>query len=329
MGTPDSKMPAAEDTSVWISIEAFVTCLRVERNLAVATQQAYMRDLKQWYTYTVTFLQASPDLTYLSQLPLHFWRGYLAYLYRQGCQPATMARKLSSLRSWLRFLVQRQWISSHTLTGLHTPKTPRGLPHYLSVEQTQQLLDKGALPRTPWMAARDQAIIEVLYGCGLRVSEAVGLNVADWQVGQQQLRVWGKGAKERLVPLVGAAAQALQAYMAHRPQCPPESPLFINKYGSRLSVRSVQRQLQQQLRQAQMGSPATPHTLRHSFATHLLLSGADLRSIQELLGHSSLATTQRYTHVGISHLLQSYDAAHPRQKRHQQHQEGSQDEPCE
>jgi len=217
-----------------------------------------------------------------------------------------VARKLAAIRSWFRFLRRRGVIAENPAQQIRGPRLPRKLASFLPIDETVALMDN----RDPGATARDRAIVELLYASGLRVSELVGLDVRDVDLAELTVRVLGKGSKERIVPFGDAAAGALRGYLGPR----GSGAVFLNRRGGRLTVRSVHTIVRRQARAARITRKVTPHTLRHTFATHLLDSGADLRMIQELLGHSRLSTTQRYTHVGSDQLLRIYDAAHPRAK---------------
>ncbi|MGD9690960.1 MAG: tyrosine recombinase XerC [Phycisphaerales bacterium] len=247
-------------------------------------------------------------------------RAFLAKLGEMSYSPATMARKIATLRSFYKWAERRGVAPTNPMTAIRTPKQGKRLPKAISVEQIEKLLvapsDRDVL------GLRDRAMLETLYSTGLRVSELVDLNVEDLDEAGEALRVRGKGKRERLVPLGSHALASVRRFVAMVPSDPrfaalwsgknPGTPLFMNKHGGRLSSRSVRRKLDKYLKEAGMDPTISPHTLRHSFATHLLENGADLRSVQELLGHQSLSTTQVYTHLTASRLKQAYDQAHPR-----------------
>jgi integrase/recombinase XerC len=243
-------------------------------------------------------------------------RGFLARLRDQGLSPATVARKVATLRSFYKWLAQRGVIERNPMGLVRTPKQGRRLPQTMSVDEVARLL--AAPDPADLSGQRDLAILETLYATGARVSELVQLNTGDADLEEQLLRLQGKGQKQRLAPVGSHAVEALRAYLAGRAEeerlraASPDAPLFVNRRGGRLTTRSVRRQLDKHLRTAGLDGRVSPHTLRHSFATHLLDNGADLRSVQELLGHSSLATTQVYTHLSTTRLRAAYEAAHPR-----------------
>jgi len=242
-------------------------------------------------------------------------REFLAYLYGQNYTKSTTARKLATLRSFYKFLIRRGVVSVNPLSTIRTPKQEKRLPKCLDLEQVQKLLE--APGEADLLSSRDKAMLEVLYSSGIRVSELVELEMGDLDLQEGVLRVRGKGRKDRLTPIGSQAIKAVQHYFemrAHEPKCqgPEANHVFLNKHGETLSTRSVRRKLDKYLVLAGLDPGISPHTLRHSFATHLLNNGADLRSVQELLGHQSLSTTQIYTHLSTSRMKEVYDSAHPR-----------------
>ncbi|MCB9846197.1 MAG: tyrosine recombinase XerC [Phycisphaeraceae bacterium] len=247
-------------------------------------------------------------------------RGFLAHLSERSYSAATMARKIATLRSFYKWAHRRGLCATNPMTLIRTPRQAKRLPKAITVEQIERLLS--APGDADVLGLRDRAMLETLYSTGIRVSELVGLEVTDLDPQGEAMHVRGKGKKERIVPLGSHALGAIRRYMDFAKTDPrfvdawqdgrSFRPLFVNKHGGRLSSRSVRRKLDKYLRQAGLDPTISPHTLRHSFATHLLENGADLRSVQELLGHQSLSTTQVYTHLAASHLRDAYDRAHPR-----------------
>lgn len=244
-------------------------------------------------------------------------RGYLSVLNEKQYSKSTIARKIATLRSFYKFLLKRGRISSNPVAAIRTPKQEKKLPRFLEYEEVKRLLD--APPMDTWLGSRDKAIMETLYSTGLRVSELVGLNMDDVDFLGEIVHVRGKGKKERISPIGTSALQAIQHYMEFRNRRAQSNDnfdpkvLFVNKHGRRLSTRSVRRKMDKYLKIAGLDPSISPHTLRHSFATHMLNNGADLRSVQELLGHQSLSTTQIYTHLTTSRLKEVYENAHPRE----------------
>ena len=244
-------------------------------------------------------------------------RGYLAFLNDKQYSKATIARKLATLRSFYKFLIKRGHIGSSPVAAVRTPRQEKKLPKFLEYEDVKRLLETP--PVDTWLGARDRAILETLYSTGMRVSELVALNMDDVDFLSEVVHVRGKGKKERISPISSSALQVIQHYMEFRNRRAQSNPnfdsrvLFVNKHGRRLSTRSVRRKMDKYLKMAGLDPSISPHTLRHSFATHMLNNGADLRSVQELLGHQSVSTTQVYTHLTTRRLKEVYEHAHPRE----------------
>ncbi|MBN2561860.1 MAG: tyrosine recombinase XerC [Phycisphaerae bacterium] len=242
-------------------------------------------------------------------------RSFLAFLHEREYSKATAARKLATLRSFYKFCLRRGYVTTNPVATIRTPKQEKRLPKFLEVAEIQKLLSTP--DDTTLLGARDRAMLEALYSTGVRVSELVALNVSDVDMTGESLRVRGKGRKERISPIGPTAVTAIRKYLEMRAADPrnatfdPE-PLFVNKHGKRLSTRSVRRKLDKYLTMCGLDPSISPHTLRHTFATHMLNNGADLRSVQELLGHQSISTTQVYTHVTTAQLKRDYDDSHPR-----------------
>jgi integrase/recombinase XerC len=293
------------------AVDRFVRYLRVERNASELTIKSYREDLHA----LAEFLHESfGKLPAPGQLTTQDLRRYLAALHQAGYAKTSIARHLASLRSFFRFAQREDLVQGNPAKPLRNPRLARPLPHFLSTGQIRQLL---AAPATDRAAGRrDRAILETIYSAGLRVGEVVAISDGDLDLEQGVVRVRGKGRRERL-GLVGTyAACALQQWLAVRRLSPhempgPATPVFVNRFGNRITTRSVARMLEKYLKQTGLDLRTSPHTLRHSFATHLLDQGADIRSIQELLGHQSLLTTQIYTHVSTATLRKVYDRAHP------------------
>jgi integrase/recombinase XerC len=252
-------------------------------------------------------------------------RAYLAFLNEKQYSKATIARKLATLRSFYKFLVKRNQLSSNPVVAVRTPKQDKKLPRFLDYEEVKKLLDTPSLDN--WLGSRDRAIMETLYSTGIRVSELVALNMDDIDFMGEVVHIRGKGKKERIAPIGSSALQVIQHYMEYRNKRAQNNinfdskVLFVNKHGRRLSTRSVRRKMDKYLKMAGLDPAISPHTLRHSFATHMLNNGADLRSVQELLGHQSLSTTQVYTHLSTTKLKDVYENAHPRSGDNGEHLE--------
>jgi integrase/recombinase XerC len=293
-------------------IAQFLRYLQIERGASPHTIKGYREDLTAAAEYFADEDGVTPEPASLTAVEL---RGLLAALHEAGFAKTSIARKLASLRSFYRFGQREGWVKSNPARALRNPRKGRSLPHFLTTEEIGKLL--AAPPAKSPMGLRDRAILETLYSAGVRVSELVGLCDGDVDLAQGVLRVRGKGRRERLSPLGSYATRALQAWLKVRTVSPKEpqgreAPLFTNRFGTRLTTRSVGRMLEKHLRTTGLDARTSPHTLRHSFATHLLDRGADVRSVQELLGHKSLVTTQIYTHVSTATLRAAYEKAHPR-----------------
>lgn len=294
------------------AIARFLQYLRVERNASTLTIKSYREDLAALTAHLTERYGSAPEPGGLTTLDL---RGYISGLHKQGYAKTTVARRLASLRSFFRFGQREGWTKTNPAKPLRNPRKSRSLPHFLSSADLGKLLE--APPANKPTGLRDRAILETLYSAGLRVSELVGLNDGDLDFTAGIVRVRGKGKRERLSPIGSFAAKALTRWLklrtvnSHEPQG-AEAPVFVNKSGRRLTTRSVGRLLEKYLAATGLDRRTTPHTLRHSFATHLLDGGADIRSVQELLGHKSLVTTQIYTHLSTANLRAAYEKAHPR-----------------
>lgn len=290
-------------------IERFLDELRRE-NASAHTIRNYSTDLRQLLTYFTPPNGEPPAPEQLDTLAVREWLGEL---YRRNLSPVTIRRKLATVRSFFRFLVRDGRLDINRAKLVGTPKTPQTLPRVMSAEQTNRLLDQisdNQLKRA--RPARDVAIFELLYGCGVRVSELVGIDLEDLDLPERWLRVRGKGRKERQVPFPAKAAAALGRYLSERDAAPDETAVFVNHRGRRLSDRGV-RNIVKLYATLLAGDPSIhPHSFRHAFATHLLSDGADLRTIQELLGHARLSTTQKYTQVSLADLMAVYDKSHPK-----------------
>ncbi|MCS6852962.1 MAG: tyrosine recombinase XerC [Gemmataceae bacterium] len=295
------------------AVADFLRHLALEKNASAHTVKSYREDLMQ----AVAFFRSRTGGSDLkpAQVTSRMLRAYLAWLHEQGYAKATIARRIAAVRSWCRFLCRQGVLEANPADGLRGPRQDKKLPLFLAVAELARLLETP--PATTPLGLRDRAILETLYSAGLRVSELTGLDLDDIDLDSGMITVRGKGKRERLAPIGRPALQAVRAWLEVRPTLlvgrrHPPAALFLNKNGTRLTSRSVGRLLQKYLAQADVDSRASPHTLRHSFATHLLDRGADIRSVQELLGHRSLATTQIYTHVTTNRLRDSYHKAHPR-----------------
>ena len=294
-------------------LRSFLEFLRLNRNASPHTVAAYDSDLSQFLLFAATLQRKTRAELRPGDFDLAAVRAFMADLYRQGQARASVSRKLSALRTFARYLRREGWIEGDPVALAAAPKREQKVPAHLSVDEMSTLLatpdDSSPLGR------RDRAILELFYASGLRLSELVGLDVEDVNLSARMVRVMGKGAKERIVPFNDATKKAIAVWLKDRASLVKGADaLFINARGSRLTGRSVQRQVARYVGLCSTRFGISPHALRHSFATHLLERGADLRTIQELLGHVLLSTTQRYTHVNAAQLLEVYRKSHPRAK---------------
>jgi len=292
-------------------IQEFSTYLEHEKRSSNHTLKNYLVDLTQYYEFlNGRRKEGSWRIDEIDHMSV---REYIGTLFGKK-NPTSIARKLSSLRSFFDFCLKKGMIKTNPAKEVPAPKIPKRIPKFLTVDEVFALLD---LPDTSGvLGRRDKAVLELLYASGLRVSELVGLNAGDINLEERTVRVLGKGRKERIVPVGQKACEALHRYIELRPALVTEDndqeAIFINRHGTRLSTRAIERLLIKYLRRSGIQKSVTPHVLRHTFATHLLNAGADMRGIQELLGHASLSTTQKYTHVGIEKMMEVYDKTHPK-----------------
>jgi integrase/recombinase XerC len=327
-----------------VVVQEFLNYLKFERRFSEHTAKCYGADLSQFGEFLAGALEpaeepismpgvraseagpatavATPVKPGVDELLIAVQtdsvRAYLAHLNGRHYSKATIARKLATLRSFYKFLVKRDRVSSNPVSAVRTPKQEKKLPRFLEYEDVKRLLETP--PVNTWLGARDRAILETLYSTGIRVSELVALNMDDIDFLGEVVHIRGKGKKERISPISSSALQVIQHYMEFRNKRAQSNPnfesrvLFVNKHGRRLSTRSIRRKMDKYLKTAGLDPSISPHTLRHSFATHMLNNGADLRSVQELLGHQSLSTTQVYTHLTTRRLKEVYEEAHPREQ---------------
>jgi integrase/recombinase XerC len=311
--TPESpNLPLSADLDR--AVAGWLAHLRHERAAAEKTCEAYARDVRQFLDFLKDQLGHVPCLGDLDRIEPKTVRSFLATRRRTGAVSRSLARTLSALRQLFRWLEAQGLIANRAVLQIASPKVPHSLPKPLTVEKAQGVVDVGSGAELDWVLARDAAVLLLLYGSGLRISEALGLRAKDAPTGQRDvLRIKGKGGKERVVPVLPVVRSAVERYLD---LCPyplaPDGALFRGVKGGPLSPRLIQLAMERLRAGLDLPPTATPHALRHSFATHLLSAGADLRQIQELLGHASLSTTQAYTEVDRDRLLAVYDAAHPR-----------------
>lgn len=299
-------------------IKTFIESLSSEKGYSENTCRAYSHDLEEFLCFIaetgLTGKRKNTDKIMADKVDGMMIRGYLGFLHKRN-RKATIARKLSSLRSFFRYLVKHGVIKDNPTDTILTPKQSKAIPAYLTVDDMFRLLDSIKANTLPGL--RNHAIFEVLYSSGLRVSELAGMNTFDADFTNHVIHVFGKGSKERIVPVGKKAIDAIKAYRERLQKeknikIDKNGPLFLNKNYGRLTTRSIARILNKVVKECGLLTPVSPHALRHTFATHMLDAGADLRVVQELLGHKSLSTTQKYTHVTIDRLMEIYDQAHPR-----------------
>ncbi len=294
------------------AIQRFLQYLQVERNASDLTIKSYREDLSALSVHLEESCGICPTPGEITTLDL---RGYVAGLQEAGYAKTTIARRLATLRSFFRFGQREGWTDANPAKPLRNPRRGRSLPHFLSADEIGRLLS--APPSNEPQGKRDRAILETMYSAGLRVSELVGLREGDLDFDGGVVRVLGKGKRERLTPIGSFAVRAIHNWLAVRKLAADQpdgaaAPVFVNKFGRPITTRSVARMLEKYLKLTGLDMRTSPHTLRHSFATHLLDAGADIRSVQELLGHKSLVTTQIYTHLSTAGLREAYEKAHPR-----------------
>jgi len=288
-------------------VDQFCRHLSVEKNASPHTIAAYRNDL----TLFAVFLhsekgdQAGPDS--VTNLLI---RRYIATLYKKNHQKSTIGRKLAAIRAFFKYLLRQRLITENPAELVSTPKKDKNIPHHLSIDEVTTLVE--APQQQNLLSLRDRAILELLYSSGVRVSELTALNVSEMNIDERLIRVYGKGGKERIIPVGSKAIKALKDYLYARNNPAVEAPLILNASGTRLTSRSVARVIKKYAAKIIAMQKIPPHSLRHTFATHMLEGGADLRAIQELLGHASLSTTQKYTHVSIDKLMEVYDKSHPK-----------------
>jgi integrase/recombinase XerC len=296
-------------TTIEKAVDQFLRVLR-ERNSSSHTIKAYAGDLENFSSY-----MGSRDWKAIDHVAI---RGFLSHLYEKGLSKASVARSLAAVRSLYRWLAQEGVVEQNPAKLVSTPKLPKKLPRVPTIEEMNTVLD-GPMPEGAAFPERDRLLLELLYGCGIRNSELIGINVDDIRVSAEAILIRGKGKKERYVPFGGSVAAALAAYLPTRQKLLADSRktnpgLLLNQRGGRLTVRSVGRIVKKIAVAKGLSPDVHPHTLRHAFGTHMLEEGADLRAIQEMLGHERLSTTQRYTQLSMKHVLAVYDQTHPRAK---------------
>lgn len=298
-------------------VEAFQNYLEVQRNVSKHTRTAYVADVKDYILYLTDncFIKTIDDVAFSNAENI---KQYLGYLYKKRLKKVSVNRKISSLRKFFKYLVRINRIHASPAEMIQTLKAEKFMPGFLSVDEIFEVLKESGDKSI--VNLRNQAVLEIFYSCGLRLSELTGLNLEDVDFNQKLVMVRGKGRKERIVPIGVQALHAIRMYLNEIPDWKDDEPkqkkrpLFLNARGRRITARSIARIVNTATSQSNIRRKVSPHTLRHSFATHLLNAGADLRSIQEMLGHESLSSTQKYTAININRMMEIYDKAHPRKR---------------
>ena len=313
------KVLVSELSELETAIVRFLRYLEIEKNASDLTVKSYREDLDAMLEYVYRLYDKRlPKPSEITTLDL---RGYVSAMHDAEYNNTTISRRMASLRSFFKFGLREEWVTTNPAKPLRNPRVTRSLPFFLTTAEIGALLQSP--PEGDWMGLRDRAILEVMYSSGIRVSELVGLNIGDYDEESGIIRVRGKGKKERFAPIGSFAAEALATWFGKRRELldlpysrikkdGPDAALFVNKFAGRFDVRSIARMIDKHIKAAGLDTRTSPHTLRHSFATHLLDCGADIRSIQELLGHANIVTTQIYTHLSTANLREIYEKSHPR-----------------
>lgn len=304
------------DGRLMTAIEEWQRWLKTEKRCSGHTAAAYGRDLASFLNFLNDYTAQTPSFDILGKMEVTDFRAYLAARTQEGIGRTSLARNMSTLRNFFKFLERNALLSNPAVNVIHSPSVPKALPKPLTREQAFNVIKTaGELQEDSWLKKRDMAFVTLLYGCGLRIGEALSLDVKD-RPGSDVMTILGKGQKERVVPVLPIVREMINAYLKERPDgAPDNAPLFIGARGERVNPGVMQRQMRKIRNMLGLPETATPHALRHSFATHLLSGGSDLRTIQELLGHSSLSTTQRYTGLDSDRMMDIYTHAHPRAKK--------------
>ena len=295
------------------TIQKWQEYLVSERRLSVLTAESYLEDLKEFFTFLLDSLGKEVDLKDLENLTITDFRSFLAWRTEQKISKASIARGVSALKNFFRFLMREGLVQNKSIMAVRSARPNKILPHPLSAEQAKKFLKLAfSMQKEAWQGERDVALFTLMYGAGLRIAEALSLNVKDIPLNADAMTITGKGNKQRLIPLLPVVCQTIKKYLESHPCPTPDSPLFVGARGDRINPGVVQRTVRKIRYALNLPDTVTPHALRHSFATHLLQGGGDLRTVQELLGHSSLSATQRYTEITLQDLDRVYNKAHPR-----------------
>ena len=300
---------------VIIHLNEWLDNLVLERRLSPKTGMAYETDMKEFMTFLNEYLGTTIDLSDLKKLQVSDFRAFLVWKTDQKISRASIARNMSAIRNFFKYLTRNDILENTAVLAIRSARKAKILPKPLSLTDAERFLEAAkTMNKKSWEAKRDVALYTLLYGAGLRIAEALNLNVRDFPLGNDSMIITGKGNKQRLIPLLPAVRQAVKTYLKATPYKKSDAPLFVGARGDRLNPGVVQRNVRFIRRMLNLPDTVTPHALRHSFATHLLQGGGDLRTVQELLGHSSLSATQRYTEITTEQLQEVYNHAHPRAK---------------
>lgn len=307
--------PLSETADAFVQKNIFLwrDYLKATRRLSDLTVSSYMEDLKEFFTFLYQSFNKPMGKTDLENLKITDFRAFLAWRHQLKIEASSMARGVSALKNFFKYLMRQGVLKNTTIMSVHSARPRKCLPHPLSVEQAKNFLECAEqINKKKWAKERDKSLFTLMYGCGLRIAEALSLNVSDVLPMPEALCVRGKGNKDRLVPLLPVVQKTLKTYLKYHPRPYPTSPLFVGAQGDRLNPGVVQRTVRHIRNKLHLPETVTPHALRHSFATHILQGGGDLRTVQELLGHASLSATQRYTEITMADLEKVYKKSHPR-----------------
>ena len=294
-------------------LDEWLNYLAVQRRLSPKTVSSYTEDMKSFFDFLWTTFQKPADAPLLEELTITDFRAFLAWRAQNKIDRTSVARGVSALKNFFKYLMRQNMLKNTAVMSVRAARPRHHLPHPITPDQAKDFLDNAfKLNKKEWSGWRDKALFTLMYGCGLRIAEALSLNVKNMVPVPEILRITGKGQKERLIPILPAVKRTIQTYLNHHPNPQPDSPLFIGFHGERINPGVVQRTVRKIRNIMGLPETLTPHALRHSFATHLLQNGGDLRSVQELLGHQTLSATQRYTEITTKDMERTYQRAHPR-----------------
>ena len=316
METEYKPLSETTDKKVTEQVEGWLDSLLLERRLSQKTESSYEIDMRAFFTFLAEHVEGIVTLKHLKDMKVADFRAFLVWKTNQKISRASIARNMSAVRNFFKYLTRQEVLENTAVMAVRSGRQVKILPHPLSVTDAERFLEAARkMNKKSWEAKRDVALYTLLYGGGLRIAEALSLNVRDFPTAGDAMTITGKGSKQRIIPLLPAVRQAVKAYLKVSPYGGSDSPLFVGAQGKRLNAGVVQRNVRTIRKVLGLPDTVTPHALRHSFATHLLEGGGDLRTVQELLGHASLSATQRYTEITTEHLQEVYRQAHPRAKQ--------------